>query len=68
MSGRDNVVEKIPSMDSKIFYKDNEQNITIFMRKHKDKRNDNNSEELFWEFVSEHWNIISAIDDRPRIV
>ncbi len=37
------------------------------MRKHKDKRNDKIiKEELFWEFVSEHWNIISAIDDRPR--
>ncbi len=30
-----NVVEKIPSNGFKIFYKDNEQNITIFMRKHK---------------------------------
>ncbi len=50
----------------KYFYKDNEQNITIFMRKHKDKRNDKIiKEELFWEFVSEHWNIISAIDERP---
>ncbi len=70
MSGRDECCrEDTIKWIQKYFYKDNEQNITIFMRKHKDKRNDKIiKEELFWEFVSEHWNIISAIDDRPRIV
>lgn len=70
MSGRDECCrEDTIKWIQKYFYKDNEQNITIFMRKHKDKRNDKIiKEELFWEFVSEYWNIISAIDDRPRIV
>ncbi len=64
MSGRDECCKRrYHQMDSNIFLqKTMKQNITIFMRKHKDKRNDKIiKEELFGNLYLNTWNIISAI-------
>lgn len=41
----------------------------LFMRKDGDNRNDKIvKSELFWDNVADHFNVIMAVDDRPRIV
>ena len=41
----------------------------LYMRKTGDNRNDSIvKEELFWDNVAEHWNIIACVDDRNRVL
>lgn len=41
----------------------------LYMRKTGDQRNDRIvKEELFREYVADNWNVIGAVDDRPRVV
>jgi predicted kinase len=41
----------------------------LFMRKTGDIRNDRIvKEELFWDNVADQWNVVAAVDDRPRVV
>ena len=42
--------------------------IYLYMRKTGDHRCDSIvKEELFWEYLEPNWNIVAAIDDRPKI-
>lgn len=70
MSGRDECCkEETERWIRKYFYNNDEQDIKLFMRKRNDIRNDKIvKEELFWDNVNDNWNVIAAVDDRPRIV
>jgi predicted kinase len=41
----------------------------LYMRTTGDNRSDRIvKEELFWQYLEPHWNIVASIDDRPRVV
>jgi predicted kinase len=41
----------------------------LYMRKDGDMRSDRIvKEELFWEYLEPHWNIVASIDDRPKVI
>lgn len=69
LSGRDSVCrhETLEWIDEhvKIMY----QSINLFMRAEGDQRKDTIvKEELFWEHIADHYNVIAAFDDRPVII
>lgn len=44
-------------------------NITLFMRKEGDQRKDTIvKEEIFWDNIADHYNVLAVFDDRPCVV
>lgn len=70
LSGRDSVCrdETVEWLHMYLGYNAFDEN-WFFMRAADDRRRDVVvKEELFWEHIADHWNVVGAIDDRPCVV